>query len=68
LAVLLERAQAAGAVRGDVGAADVLTLVMGTVGAADGHGAGPPERNRLLAVIFDGLRLRPVVPVRARGR
>lgn len=68
LAVLLERGQAAGAVRGDVGAADVLTLVMGTVGAADRHGAGPPERNRLLAVIFDGLRLRPVVAVRARGR
>jgi AcrR family transcriptional regulator len=59
LAVLLERAQAAGAVRDDVGAADVLTLVMGTMGAADRHGAAPPERNRLLAVILDGLRPRP---------
>jgi AcrR family transcriptional regulator len=68
LAVLLERAQTAGAVRGDVGAADVLTLVMGTVGSADRHGAGPPERNRLLAVIFDGLRLRPAVLARARSR
>jgi AcrR family transcriptional regulator len=56
LAVLLERAQDAGAVRGEVSAADVLTLVMGTVGAADRHGAGTAERNRLLAVIFDGLR------------
>ncbi|HLK40791.1 MAG TPA: helix-turn-helix domain-containing protein [Polyangiaceae bacterium] len=58
VAVLVERAQAAGAVRNDVGASDVLTLVMGTVGAADRHGAGPAERNRLLAVIFDGLRPR----------
>jgi AcrR family transcriptional regulator len=56
VAVLLERAQEAGAVRGDVSAADVLTLVMGTVGAADRHGAGPAERKRLLAVILDGLR------------
>jgi AcrR family transcriptional regulator len=68
LAVLLERAQAAGAVRGEIGAADVLTLVMGTVGAADRHGAGPAERNRLLAVIFDGLRATQVVGVRARSR
>ncbi len=70
LAVLLERAQTAGAVRGDVGAADVLTLVMGTVGAADRHGAEPAERNRLLAVIFDGLRLRPArrEPQRRRDR
>lgn len=56
LGVLLKRAQSAGAVRGDVGAADVLTLIMGTVGAAERHGAGPTERNRLLSVIFDGLR------------
>jgi AcrR family transcriptional regulator len=58
VAVLVERAQAAGAVRTDVGAGDVLTLVMGTVGAADRHGAGPAERKRLLLVIFDGLRPR----------
>lgn len=58
VAVLLERAQSAKAVRPDVTAADVLTLVMGTVGAADRHGAGPEERNRLVAVIFDGLRPR----------
>jgi AcrR family transcriptional regulator len=56
VAVLLERAQKARAVRDDVEAVDVLTLVMGSVGAADRHGAGPRERNRLLAVIFDGLR------------
>jgi len=56
VAVLLERAQSAGVVRRDVGASDVLTIVMGTVGAADRHGAGAAERRRLLAVIFDGLR------------
>ncbi len=57
VAVLLERAQEARAVRDDVEAVDVLTLVMGSVGAADRHGAGPRERSRLLAVIFDGLRV-----------
>ncbi len=56
VAVLVERAQAAGALRGDVSATDVMTIVMGTVGAADRNGAGPAERKRLLAVIFDGLR------------
>ena len=56
--VLVERAQKARVVRADVGAGDVLTLVMGTVGAADRHGAGPAERKRLLRVISDGLRAR----------
>jgi hypothetical protein len=58
VAVLVERAQSVGAVRTDVNAGDVLTLVMGTVGAADRLGAGPAERKRLLLVIFDGLRPR----------
>jgi AcrR family transcriptional regulator len=58
VAVLVERAQAVGAVRTDVGAGDVLTIVMGTLGAADRQGAGPAERKRLLLVIFDGLRQR----------
>jgi AcrR family transcriptional regulator len=58
VAVLVERAQKAGVVRTDVGAGDVLTLVMGTVGAADRHGASAAERKRLLRVISDGLRIR----------
>ncbi len=58
VAVLVDRAQAAGALRTDVSAGDVLTLVMGTVGAADRHGAGAAERRRLLRIIFDGLRPR----------
>jgi AcrR family transcriptional regulator len=57
--VLVERAQKAGAVRADVSVGDVLTLVMGTLGAADRHGAEPAERKRLLRVIFDGLRPHP---------
>ena len=57
VAVLVERAQKARVIRSDVGAGDVLTLVMGTVGAADRHGAGSAERKRLLQVIFDGLRV-----------
>jgi len=59
VAVLLERAQQAREVRADVGAHDVLTLVMGAMDSADRHGTGPAERRRLLAVIFDGLRYRP---------
>jgi AcrR family transcriptional regulator len=62
LAVLLERAQKARVVRLDVGAADVLTLLTGALGAADKHGAGPSERKRLLGVILDGLRYRPEPP------
>jgi AcrR family transcriptional regulator len=58
VAVLVVRAQKARVIRPDVGAGDVLTLVMGTVGAADRYGAGPAERKRLLGVIFDGLRAR----------
>jgi AcrR family transcriptional regulator len=54
--VLVERAQEAGALRSDVSDGDVLTLVMGAVGAADRRGAGIAERKRLLRVIFDGLR------------
>jgi AcrR family transcriptional regulator len=56
VAVLLENAQRAGAVRRDVTVVDVLTLVMGAMGAAERHAAGRPERARLLAIIFDGLK------------
>jgi AcrR family transcriptional regulator len=63
VAVLLERAQHAGAVRGDVGVPDVLALVMGAANAAERHGGGADWRRRLLGVIFDGLR---AMPARAR--
>jgi AcrR family transcriptional regulator len=71
LTVLLENAQAARAVRADVKALDVLTLVMAALGAAERHGAGPDERKRMLAVIFDGLRAaapRPRSPRKAPRR
>ena len=50
--VLLERAQAAGAVRPDVTAAAVMALVGATCHAA--HGAAPSQD--LLAIVCDGLR------------
>jgi len=69
VAVLVERAQDVGAVRTDVGAGDVLTLLMGVMGAADQRGAVPAERKRLLQVVLDGLRVpRAARPARRPGR
>jgi AcrR family transcriptional regulator len=67
LAVLVERAQDAGAVRADLSAGDALTIVMGTARAADGHGARPAERKRLLQIVFDGLRASPALAARPRA-
>jgi len=53
--VLLERAQAAGAVRQDVNIFDLTTLLMGTCMAAGQQGR-PECTARLVAVICDGLR------------
>lgn len=58
LAKLLARAQAAGAVRGDVTVEEVLALVVGLFAAIDRHPAGPRARDRLLALVGDGLRPR----------
>jgi AcrR family transcriptional regulator len=57
MATLLARAQAAGAVRDDIGPDDLGMLVSCTFIAATRPGAGPPKR--VLAVIIDGLRVRP---------
>lgn len=55
---LLSRAQAAGAVRGDVCSEEVLALMMGASRAAE-HAAGNRDlQHRSLAIIFDGLRAR----------
>ena len=51
--VLLQRAQAAGAVRADVTADTVLNLVSGTCQAASHTGACPSD---LLGIVCDGLR------------
>lgn len=53
---LLTRAQEAGAVRRDVGVADVMALVTGTVIAIQRQGDDPELPTRILGVIRDGLR------------
>jgi AcrR family transcriptional regulator len=57
--VLLRRAQRAGAARADVGTADVMTLLHAAFLAMARLGAGPTARDRVLAVLSDGLRGRP---------
>lgn len=57
LAVLLERAQAAGAVRGDVEASDLFLLVAGTCTAAEQAG-DPQVLARVLRIVTEGLRPR----------
>jgi hypothetical protein len=52
---LLRRAQAAGAVRRDVTAKDVLSLLAGTCMAAE-RGAAPAHLERLVGIVCDGLR------------
>lgn len=55
--VLLERAQAAGAVRGDINRTDMTALVMGTCMAANQHGCAESTQ-RLVGVLCDGFRTR----------
>lgn len=53
---LLTRAQEAGAVRRDVGVADAMALVTGTVIAIQRQGDDPELPTRILGVSCDGLR------------
>jgi len=53
---LLERAQQAGAVRPDVGAPEVYALMIGTSRAVAFARPDDDVRDRMIAVIFDGLR------------
>ncbi|MER7544394.1 helix-turn-helix domain-containing protein [Spirillospora sp. NPDC127506] len=64
LGVLLERAQQAGAVRADVGAAEVMALLAGMSYAAGRAGA----REDVLRIAFDGLRPQPCRDEPAAGR
>jgi AcrR family transcriptional regulator len=57
LAVLLDRAQDAGAVRPDIGPADLVALLKGMVAGVHGS-TDPGLPGRLLAVLTDGLRRR----------
>ncbi|MBB5784821.1 AcrR family transcriptional regulator [Nonomuraea jabiensis] len=59
---LLVRAQGAGAVRGDVGMAELLALLSATCLAAQHHGWDEDLRTRTLAIVFDGLRPSPATP------
>jgi AcrR family transcriptional regulator len=58
LAVLLERAQKSGAVRRDVGVLEVLALITGAFAWMDRLGPSAQGRERLFAIVCDGLRPR----------
>jgi AcrR family transcriptional regulator len=58
IAVLLARAQKAGAVRSDVRVGEVIALFKGASHAAEYGGPDRALQARTLAVIFDGLRAR----------
>jgi AcrR family transcriptional regulator len=53
---LLTRAQQAGAVRGDIQASELLSLMIGASRAMEHAGWDPRVQTRILAVVFDGLR------------
>lgn len=53
---LLARAQQAGAVRSDIGAADLVALISGILLAKNPRGKEGGSSERMLAVVFDGLR------------
>jgi AcrR family transcriptional regulator len=55
---LLEAAQAAGAVRADVDVADVKAFMIGCL-SRESAGVDPAARDRMIAVICDGMRVRP---------
>ncbi len=55
---LLAKAQAAGAVRKDVGTPEVMALVVAASKLAEHLGSDRALRARALGVLFDGLRLR----------
>jgi AcrR family transcriptional regulator len=63
---LVERAQQAGAVRADVGPADMAMLFAGIAHAAGLAGVDPVLRERYLAIVLDGLR--PLEPTALPGR
>ncbi|MBH0777784.1 helix-turn-helix transcriptional regulator [Nocardia sp. NEAU-351] len=58
LAVLLERAQDAGAVRSDIDVADLMQVLKGAFTAAYATATPPTHRPRVFDVVFDGLRTR----------
>ncbi|UUZ82400.1 hypothetical protein LJK88_49920 [Paenibacillus sp. P26] len=61
---LLARAQQAGAVRSDIGAADLVALISGILLAKNPRGKEGGSSERMLAVVFDG---RAAAPAGAEG-
>jgi len=72
LGELLERAQKSGAVREDVTIQEILALIAGAIGSLDRHGISTKGRDRILAIIIDGLRREdrdaPPVSVKAKAK
>jgi AcrR family transcriptional regulator len=56
---LLTRAQESGAVRADAGLPEVYALLIGASRGATAVGLEPDVRDRMLGLIYDGLRPRP---------
>lgn len=56
IALLLARAQATGAVRGDVQFPEVMALIAGAAHAIAHIGPDHDRRDRILAIVLDGLR------------
>ncbi|WAL69147.1 helix-turn-helix domain containing protein [Amycolatopsis cynarae] len=59
LRTLLTRAQDAGTVRSDVGVTELIALMVGTSRGAEHLGGDPALRQRMLEIVFDGLRPSP---------
>jgi AcrR family transcriptional regulator len=59
LATLLTRAQQVGAVRDDVNTGALIALIAGASRAAEYAGSDPKVQASVVAVMFDGLRVRP---------
>lgn len=58
VSTLLERAQKAGAVRADIGFAEIITLLVSASHGAEHPFTAPDVRARALTVVLDGLRPR----------
>ena len=64
---LLTRAQQAGAVRPDIGAAELKAVLVGASRAVEHVGDDPATRARTIAVLLDGLRPRTEVQAEVQG-
>lgn len=68
LGKLLERAQESGGVREDVSIQEIMALIAGAMGTLDRHGISAKGRERMLAVIFDGLRVQAPASVKSKTK